>query len=166
MLLPLARYADFRGRSRRREFWLWVLFNVGAYALLGWADEALGLSVAGDDPFARLFAPISGLLSFLYGLATLLPSLAVTVRRLHDTDRRWWWMLLPIGGTASMMALAFLFAEILEGPALGLIMVLLFFGSPVALLALLCVDGTRGPNRFGPDPKDPAGTADLAEVFR
>jgi uncharacterized membrane protein YhaH (DUF805 family) len=66
-----------------------------------------------------------GLLSGLYTLAVLLPSIAVTVRRLHDTDRSGWWILLG-------------FIPIIGG---------------IILLVFYVLEGTRGPNRFGPDPK-------------
>ena len=66
-----------------------------------------------------------GLLSGLYTLAVLLPSIAVTVRRLHDTDRTGWWILLG-------------FIPIIGG---------------IVLLVFYVLEGTRGPNRYGPDPK-------------
>jgi uncharacterized membrane protein YhaH (DUF805 family) len=66
-----------------------------------------------------------GLLYSIFALGSFIPSLAVMVRRLHDTNRRGWWAL------------------IIFVPILGVI----------ALLVLLCLDGTKGPNRFGPDPK-------------
>ena len=66
-----------------------------------------------------------GLLSGLYSLAVLLPSIAVAVRRLHDTDRSGWWFLIG-------------FVPIVGG---------------IILLVFYVLEGTRGPNRFGPDPK-------------
>lgn len=78
-------YADFNGRAKRTEFWMFILFNWIAsliVAVIGWA---LGISV----------------LSTIYGLAVLVPTLAVGARRLHDTGRSgWWWLicLVPLIG--------------------------------------------------------------------
>ncbi|WP_447778929.1 DUF805 domain-containing protein [Aeromonas veronii] len=107
----LKQYAVFSGRARRTEYWMFVLCNVIVMLLLGMVDKLIG----GDNE----------LISSIYSLAVLLPSLAVAARRLHDTDRSGWWLLLgliPIIGT----------------------LVLIYF--------MVC-NGQQGPNRFGDDPK-------------
>ncbi|MCC0090486.1 DUF805 domain-containing protein [Aeromonas veronii] len=107
----LKQYAVFSGRARRTEYWMFVLCNVIVMLLLGMVDKLIG----GDKE----------LISSIYSLAVLLPSLAVAARRLHDTDRSAWWLLLgliPIIGT----------------------LVLIYF--------MVC-NGQQGPNRFGDDPK-------------
>ncbi|ATY76981.1 MULTISPECIES: DUF805 domain-containing protein [Aeromonas] len=107
----LKQYAVFSGRARRTEYWMFVLCNVIVMLLLGMVDKLIG----GDNE----------LISSIYSLAVLLPSLAVAARRLHDTDRSAWWLLLgliPIIGT----------------------LVLIYF--------MVC-NGQQGPNRFGDDPK-------------
>jgi uncharacterized membrane protein YhaH (DUF805 family) len=116
-LQALKKYAVFSGRSRRMEYWYFVLFNIIVGIVLGAIDGLLGTrgSVMG-----------AGLLSGIYGLAILIPSLAVTVRRLHDIDRSGWWILIALV------------------PLIGSIVLLVF--------ALL--DGTPGPNRYGPNPKE------------
>lgn len=155
---------DFHGRSSRSAFWTWALFVTagGVGALV--TDEWLGLVPHGDEPFGP---NVGGVFSGLFALATAVPSVAVAARRLHDSDRRGWWLLLPVALPTGLLAL--LFISIAAGAG-GLPLAILFVLSPVlggfALLPLLCLSGTRGPNRFGPDPKDPASTADLAEVFR
>jgi uncharacterized membrane protein YhaH (DUF805 family) len=110
------KYADFAGRARRREYWLFALANLLVAVIL------VGLDVA-------LFGPPGeggvGLFSGLYGLAVLVPSLAVTVRRLHDTDHSGWW-------------LAIVVVPIIGG---------------LVLFVFQVLDGTPGDNRFGPDPK-------------
>jgi len=143
MLLPLRRYAQFSGRSRRKEFWYFVLFLFIVSFILTIIDSALGLGGSTTREFDRTATGISagyytsgGLLTGLFALATLIPNLAVAVRRLHDTDRSGWWILL-----------SFL-------PLIGWIVLLVFY----------LTDGTRGPNRFGPDPKE--SPADIAETFR
>ena len=100
-----------KGRARRPEYWWWVLFNVLVGLALGIIDLVLA-SVG-----------IPAVLSNLANLAFLLPSLAVGARRLHDTDRSGWWLLLWLI------------------PLIGWIIVIVF----------LCQRGTDGPNRFGSD---------------
>ncbi|AYP25042.1 DUF805 domain-containing protein [Pantoea agglomerans] len=77
----LKKYAVFSGRARRKEYWMFTLFNILIAFLLGVFETIIG---AGD------------ILSNLYSLAILIPGIAVAVRRLHDTDRSGWWLLLPI----------------------------------------------------------------------
>jgi len=118
-LEALKKYAVFGGRSRRKEYWYFVLFNIIVSIVLGWIDALLGTrgSYAG-----------AGVLSGIYGLAVIIPSLAVTVRRLHDIDRTGWWILVGLV------------------PLIGAIVLLVF--------ALL--DGTPGTNRYGSNPKEAA----------
>ena len=116
-LQALKKYAVFGGRSRRMEYWYFVLFNIIVSIVLGVIDGLLGTS----GSYAG-----AGLLSGIYGLAVLIPSLAVTVRRLHDTDRTGWWILIALV------------------PLIGVIVLLVF--------ALL--EGTPGDNQYGPNPKE------------
>jgi uncharacterized membrane protein YhaH (DUF805 family) len=103
----LKKYVDFSGRAQRSEYWFWVLF-------LFICSLALGI----------LFALVAVDLRPILILATFLPGLAVSVRRLHDIDRSGWWMLL-----------SFI-------PLIG----------PIIILIWMCTKGTLGDNRFGPDP--------------
>jgi uncharacterized membrane protein YhaH (DUF805 family) len=112
----LRQYAVFSGRSRRREYWYFALFYLVIYLLLLAADGVVG----SFDPATGI-----GLLSGVFSLALLLPSLAVSVRRLHDTGRRGWWILLGLI------------------PVAGVIVLIVFFAQ----------DGEAGANRFGPSPK-------------
>ena len=116
-LEALKKYAVFSGRSRRMEYWYFVLFNIIVSIVLGVIDGLLGTS----GSYAG-----AGLLSGIYGLAVLIPSLAVTVRRLHDIDRSGWWILIGLV------------------PLIGAIVLLVF--------ALL--EGTPGDNQYGPNPKE------------
>lgn len=88
------KYVDFSGRARRKEFWMFALFNILAAFVAGFLDGLLGSG---------------GGISGLYSLAVFLPGLAVFVRRLHDTGRSgWWWLLglLPlIGGIVLLVFL-------------------------------------------------------------
>ncbi|TCF96475.1 hypothetical protein BZM26_37480 [Paraburkholderia strydomiana] len=77
----LGQYAVFSGRAGRNEFWYFTLFNAGIYIVLSSASAALGAS---------------DILGFIFSLAVVLPSISVSIRRLHDTGRSGWWVLLII----------------------------------------------------------------------
>ncbi|MBO9710195.1 MAG: DUF805 domain-containing protein [Caulobacter sp.] len=133
MFQPLKKYADFQGRARRSEFWLFALFifivEFVYYGLLG---------VTGNFPgsgHTNIFGMLLGLIFFVFGLGIFIPSIAVAFRRLHDTNRSAWWLLI-----------AFI-------PLIGIVVLLVFYVLP----------GTVGPNKFGPDPKQVEG--DTAAVF-
>ena len=103
-------YADFTGRARRREYWMYTLF---ATVLLGALYVAMLVFGSASDVLAGLF----GLLYVAVGLGLFLPNLAVAVRRLHDTGRSGWWYLIalvPIVGI--FVLLYFLVAEGDAGP--------------------------------------------------
>jgi len=147
----LKKYAVFSGRARRKEYWFFVLFNVIASILLLVADIIVGTY----DPKTQ-----SGVISSLYSLAVLLPSLAVTVRRLHDTDRSGWWVLLPGIGLVGLILMAVVLGgnESTEeiSPVISLMLglfVLVFIALLITLFVFMVLDGTPGPNRFGEDPK-------------
>jgi uncharacterized membrane protein YhaH (DUF805 family) len=122
-LKVLKQYVDFNGRARRTEFWMFTLFNAIASIILAVIDNALGLS--SFSSYGGGFSYSLGLLGGLYALAVLLPSLGVAVRRLHDTNRSGWWVLISLI------------------PFIGGIVLLVFF----------VLEGTRGPNTYGQDPK-------------
>jgi uncharacterized membrane protein YhaH (DUF805 family) len=89
-LKVLRQYADFSGRARRTEYWMFTLFNFIAMIVLVLIDQVLG----------------TGFLAFVYVLAVLLPSLAVAARRLHDIGRGGWWQLIgfiPLIGAIIMI---------------------------------------------------------------
>lgn len=105
------KYADFSGRARRSEYWNFVLFNILGSVLATGIDLVLGMSLVG----------------LIYSLVVLVPGIAVTVRRLHDTDRSGWMLLIGLI------------------PIIGFIVLLVWF----------CTEGTIGRNSYGPDPKNP-----------
>lgn len=121
--MPYRRYADFSGRSRRKEYWMFALLQaIVALVLIG-----LMLGTAGTTPGDTASASMLWIgLLVVWGLGTIIPSIAVQVRRFHDQDRSGW-----------MVLIGFI-------PYIGGLIVLVF----------MCLAGTRGPNRFGPDPKD------------
>jgi len=109
-------YINFQGRARRKAYWMFVLFNIIAAVIVGAIDNVLGLTREGG------YGPISG----LYSLAVFLPGLALAVRRLHDTGRTGWWMLIGLI------------------PVIGWIVLLIFF----------VTDSQPGSNQYGPNPKE------------
>ncbi|USI73869.1 DUF805 domain-containing protein [Sphingomonas morindae] len=133
MIRPLRHYADFRGRAPRIEYWLFVLFLFLLYAVAMALDELLptgGTSATvlttGTGLWSYETMRTAGWITKLAWLATLIPSLAVAVRRCHDIGRSGWWLLI-----------GFI-------PFVGALVLLIFF----------LTDSQRGANRWGPDPKD------------
>ncbi|MGZ8283968.1 MAG: DUF805 domain-containing protein [Allosphingosinicella sp.] len=173
MLMPLRRYADFSGRSRRMEFWMWVVFQV----LIGIAFMILIFALGGaammSGDMNQLMA-VGGVVLVIYllymltALAFFIPNLAVTMRRLHDTGRSGWWVMLFWGPYLLMLASTFVIgAEAASGGSgaaggmLGLIAMLALLAGSLVLLVFMFLEGTRGPNQYGPDPKG----QDTGQVF-
>lgn len=118
----LKNYVGFSGRARRMEFWAFWLISAVVSAILSLIDYYIGTAGRNAEGW---YSFGGGLLSGIYGLAVLLPTLAVQFRRLHDTNRSAWWILIWLI------------------PLVGWIVLLVFYLLP----------GTEGPNRYGPDPK-------------
>ena len=164
MFLPLKRYAEFSGRSRRTEFWMFALFQFLIYLALmilfmviaGSAIMAAGNGSVGGIMAAGGSAVIFMGLGLLIALGLFIPGLAVAVRRLHDTGRSGWW----VGGYLILVVVA-AFLRSAGGGGLGAILSLVQLGYMIALIVFYCLDGTKGPNQYGPDPK---GQVD-AQVF-
>lgn len=87
-IIPYKRYAEFAGRSDRKEFWYYVLFYVIVSAILSIVDRTLFFGAMEADGTA--LNPLTS----IFALASLIPTIAVSVRRLHDTGRSGWWVLL------------------------------------------------------------------------
>ncbi|KUP07442.1 membrane protein [Bacillus coahuilensis m2-6] len=112
-LKVLKNYVGFQGRARRKEYWMFILFTTLISIVLTLIELAVGLP---------------SVLTGIYSLAILLPSLAVSVRRLHDTGRSGWWLLINLV------------------PLIGGIVFLVF----------TCLDSEPTANRFGENPKNQA----------
>lgn len=110
-MICMQKYATFDGRARRKEYWMFYLFYILIVFVAAVVDGMIGNQ--------------SAVVASLASLALLLPFLAVTVRRLHDTDRSGWWVLIGLI------------------PLIGGLVLFIF----------ACLDGTEGDNRFGSDPK-------------
>ncbi|WP_417347574.1 DUF805 domain-containing protein [Ferrimonas sp.] len=115
-LMAWQRCLQFRGRSRRTEYWMFVLINILVAIAIAFVDLTLGTV---DEQTG------TGTFSTLYSLIVFLPTLALTVRRLHDTGRTGWWVLISLI------------------PIVGVIVLLVF----------MVLDGEPGDNDFGANPK-------------
>jgi uncharacterized membrane protein YhaH (DUF805 family) len=126
-LLVLKRYAEFSGRSRRKEYWMFTLYNTVILVVLELAGfltlERSGISIV-----------FFGLV-LLYGLGVMVPSLAAAVRRLHDTGKSGWFLLICLIPIVSL-----------------------------ALIVLLCLDSTPGDNQYGPNPKGVGAVGQAAAI--
>jgi len=118
-----SKYVTFSGRAQRSEFWWFILFTWAASIVLSVVDSFLfGTTITTEYGFEA--STNTPYLSGLFSLAVLLPTLSVAVRRLHDRDKSGWWYWLWLI------------------PLIGWIILIVWFAT----------EGTRGPNRFGPDP--------------
>ncbi|WP_380163849.1 DUF805 domain-containing protein [Jannaschia sp. R86511] len=124
------QYVGFSGRARRAEYWFFYLFCVLAFgALYAIALALLASGAAGDPDAPNALGTLIGAVIAIAAFAVFLPSLAVAVRRLHDTGRSGWWYLIN----------------------------LVPFVGPIVLLVFLLLDSEPGANRFGPNPKGAPG---------
>ena len=149
---PIEKYADFTGRAPRAEFWWYLLAVIVASIVARIIDNILGMNVMG--PY--------GPLSLILILGLIVPNIAVAVRRLHDTDRSGWWILLPVVpyclafvlGGAAMMGGAASGSAMGMGAGMGIAAIFLLIGAACAILLLVfyCLPGTPGDNRYGPNP--------------
>ena len=152
-ILPFRKYADFSGRAPRPEYWWFYLGTAIVSFLLGLVDQALG---------------IGAIFGTLFNLLIFVPSMAVTVRRLHDTDRTGWWLLAFIGmfavvGTTAMVGLTAMAGGSGAGVYASMIVAILaLLATGVTMLVFMVQAGTDGPNRFG---EDPYGPGNLEQVF-
>ena len=146
MILPLKRYADFSGRSRRKEYWMFFLFQclvqfcllmilLAAFYWVGTSD----FEAEDEATPALIVAMVLIGLWALFWLAMFIPNMAVVVRRLHDQD-------IP-----------------------GIVGILLYIGTVIltlpglAILIFMCLEGKKGDNQYGEDPKM---NENVGEVFR
>lgn len=127
-------YANFNGRSRRAEFW-WPYLMIFIITLVLTVVMMSGLNSAQYSNDVPLSVMIGGGLLGIFVLAILIPQIAVSVRRLHDRNMTGWFYLVS-------------FVPYVGG---------------IILLVMMALPGTQGPNKYGPDPKNPTGIAE--DVF-
>jgi uncharacterized membrane protein YhaH (DUF805 family) len=164
MLMPFRKFAQFSGRSRRKEFWMWALFIVIVSTALRIIEGMLGLTSMGMGGVQNYSVGVggNGPLSGLFGLVAFIPGLAVTARRLHDINRSALWMFVPLG--TLVVSIAMFVTYIMAGSsAVGwaFVGIGIYFLTTVVMIVFLCFDGTAGANRFGADPKAEQNIADV-----
>jgi len=146
---PIQKYADFSGRAPRAEYWWFVLAMVILFVLLTIVESIVGLN--------KMVFGVYGPLTTLLWLGVLVPSLSVGVRRLHDTNRSGWWLLLMVPyAIAGVMMVRSMSASAATGTVPGFgaagLVGLVGFVCVIVLLVFYCLAGTLGDNRYGPDP--------------
>ena len=119
------KYAVFQGRARRKEFWMFYLFNMIVMSILSGITGA-GTSAYALDPDNSVLLIIASILTGLYSLGILLPSLGLAVRRLHDIGKSGGWIFISLV------------------PVVG----------GIWLIVLMCTEGVPGANAYGPNPKE------------
>ena len=156
----LRKYGDFSGRATRAEFWWWQVFGWIGGLIFGSIDSSIR-SFAGGDSYA--FSPFGS----IFGLAILLPGLAVQARRLHDIGKTGWWILVWVAiallGLIPLTVGGVIFIVEWAGGGEPGSAIPLLVGGLVTLLALLILavwvimwmvgQGQDGPNKYGPDPR-------------
>jgi len=119
-----SNYVTFSGRARRAEYWWFALFNTICAIVTHILDWLVGTNFTRPTPDGGVASTGFGIIYAIFALAVFLPALSVLVRRLHDRDRSGWWFWLYLI------------------PIVGAIW----------LLVWMCLRGTQGDNRYGPDP--------------
>ena len=133
-LKVLKQYADFSGRARRKEYWMFYLFHLIIVFLLVFLMAFSGGGFeAGSEPNFVVIAILG-----IYVLATIIPTVAVTVRRLHDIGKSGWWYLIN-------------FIPYIGG---------------FVLLIFACMDSNNGPNEWGENPKGLGNASDINQIGR
>ena len=152
---PFQKYADFSGRAPRAEYWWYALALIIAYIVIMIVESITGLK-------GMVFG-VYGPITLLLALGTIVPNLAVGVRRLHDTNRSAWWLLL----LAPYVLFAILTVMALRSgnpmAAAGMAGLMGIVGLLCCIAYLVCLPSQPGDNRYGPNPYGDGGVAVAAE---
>jgi uncharacterized membrane protein YhaH (DUF805 family) len=132
MIEPILQYGNFTGRARRKQFWMFFLFQMIVNAVFIFFAVALG----DDDPPLKL--GIVAIIWFLWFLAMIVPNASLIIRRMRDQNIPGW-----VGGL--------LYGSTIIFSSISLLIIFVF----------MCIPGTRGPNQFGPDPKEEESIQDI-----
>ena len=162
-------YVNFRGRARRSEFWYFYLFYVIVNTVLSIPStfwNVMGTMAEPDPEIQVILSLLFGLPSIIFSLATFLPYMAVTVRRLHDIGKSGWYYLFPFIPLGAIVIIAVLFFIVSTGTGfggisvLGIVIAILYVIAIIVMIAFivvvivwLCRDSQPGENKWGPNPK-------------
>ena len=133
-LTCIRKYVTFEGRARRKEYWMFTLFNV-VFVVVTMLLDILLFGATPDNPTSPRY------LTTLYGLFVFLPTLTVVVRRLHDIGRSGWWL-------AGYYGVAFVCTILMI--------------TAVWMIVWMCFDSQAGENKYGPNPKQIAAPVESA----
>lgn len=145
----LKQYVDFSGRARRKEYWMFYLFNLIVFDVLFIVDYLIGATIPFDGSQI-------GIISSVYSLAVFLPGLAVAVRRLHDIGKSGWnilWISLftIVGAIIGSIVGSILW---IYHPVIGAILLFIFTVIvPSIFLVWMCKNSQPGDNKWGANPK-------------
>ena len=159
------KYGDFSGRATRAEYWWWQLFGwIGAF-VFGVVDSSIVSLIVSLIGGVDVFSPFGT----VFGLAILLPGLAVTARRLHDIGKTGWWLLawfivFFLGTIPFILGIVLIVLSVIdimsyESTNFTVSVILILIGLLVWLIAIIwwlawmIRQGQTGPNRYGPDPR-------------
>ena len=151
---PFQKYADFTGRAPRPEYWWYILGLIIVAVVISIIESIVGVK--------GMILGVYGPLTALFGLATIVPSLAVGARRLHDTNRSGWWQLIAYVPYGLLIFLRPGANTGLGAVALAGIVSLIALVCAIVLIVFMCLPGTPGDNRYGPNPYGGAGGEPLA----
>lgn len=144
----LKKYAVFSGRARRKEYWMFFLFNV----IFGFAASILDQIINREFGIAALYQghyfSTQGYIGALYSLATFVPSLAAVSRRFHDIGKSIWLAWVGMGPFILAFILILIGADIV-----GTFFIIVGFLSFIWMIVLLATNGQPHANKYGPDPK-------------
>ena len=156
------QYADFSGRARRKEYWWFTLINfiIGLLLSFGYLPQYMDFVSSASEGAApdmhQMFAIYSSpfyIIATIYSLAALIPGLAVWTRRLHDTGRSGWWILILFVLLGVLAFVAGIGAA--SGKAwLCFLAVVLVLALIVLNIVWLFLDSNPGENKYGPNPKE------------
>jgi uncharacterized membrane protein YhaH (DUF805 family) len=145
-LKALRHYADFNGRASRKEYWMFILFNVIFIFAAAFLGAIIGVSIN-----QKLAQPYAIVFTMMYYFAVAIPFLAVTVRRLHDSGKSGWWLLLPMLAQALNLTVSSI-SGVDEG--LVIFVSVLAFAASVCILVLMLLGSNENANRYGQHPSN------------
>lgn len=152
-------YADFSGRARRSEFWFFTLFNyiISLLLIAGYIGKLVSLSLQDspdfNDPMTMILTMFTSpflIILMVYSLAVFIPTLAVTVRRLHDIGRSGYWLL---GYYVVSWILSFAMQLATDNLVVETLLILPTLALAIWYLVWMFTDSQYGPNQYGDNPK-------------
>ena len=141
VLRSLKKYAVFNGRSRRKEYWMFILFNSIFTILALILDNILGTIICG----------MMGWIYCIYVVSMLIPSTAVAFRRFHDLGKSGLWYLIVL--IPNVLNVLFVYLIDIQYPLINSIFTVLTNICSIAILLIFCIQGNIGENKYGPAPK-------------